>query len=206
MDFRSRCPPRGRHDRLSRGSAAGHVILLPAGSARRNIQFFPPVLREQVLRIVPRDDNYVVVYQTSSSFTRLPALLKKLPFQFKVFAFEHEGTDGNITYFPRSDTRFIEEVGGASWVLTNGGYTFMSEALYLRKPVFSIPVDWQFEQWLNARYLHDLGYGLMCEYPRHFDREMPKFLAQLDRYRQNIARDNFLGNDLVIARVREFLP
>jgi len=82
----------------------------------------------------------------------------------------------------------------------------MSEALYLGKPVFSIPVDWQFEQWLNARYLDDLGYGLMCEYPRHFDVLLPKFLASLDRYRQNIARHDFFGNELVLARILEFLP
>ncbi len=107
---------------------------LPPGS---NVQFFPPILRDKVLGLTPRDDNYVVVYQTSQSFTRLPELLKSLPFQFKVFAYEREGTDGNISYFPRSDVRFIEEVGGASWVLTNGGYTLMSEALYLGKPVFS---------------------------------------------------------------------
>jgi D-serine deaminase-like pyridoxal phosphate-dependent protein len=35
---------------------------------------------------------------------------------------------------------------------------------------------------------------MMCEYPRHFDVQMPKFLANLDRYRQNI------------ARILEFLP
>ena len=121
------------------------------------------VLREKVLSITPRDEGYVV-YQTSGSFTRLLELLKKIPFQLKLFTFEHEGVDGNIRYFPRSETRFIEEIGGASWALTNGGYTLMSEALHLGKPVFSIPVDWQFEQWINARYLHDLGYGMMCEY------------------------------------------
>jgi len=69
-----------------------------------NIQFFPPILREKVLDITPRDDGYVVVYQTSSSFTRLPELLKTLPFQFKVFAYENrEGVDGNISYFPRAE-------------------------------------------------------------------------------------------------------
>jgi uncharacterized protein (TIGR00661 family) len=171
-----------------------------------NVQFFPPVLREKVLRITPRDDGYVVVYQTSSSFTRLPELLKQLPFQFKVFAFEHSGEDGNITYFPRSDTRFIEEVGGASWVLTNGGYTLMSEALYLGKPVFSLPVDWQFEQWLNAYHLQDLGYGLMCEETRDFNVKIQEFLGRLDDFRKNISRENFFGNELTLARILEFLP
>ena len=171
-----------------------------------NVQFFPPILREKVLRITPRDDGYVVVYQTSSSMTQLPKLLKPLPFKFKVFAFEHEGEDGNISYFPRSDTRFIEEVGGASWVLTNGGYTLMSEALYLGKPVFSLPVDWQFEQWLNAYFLQDLGYGLMCEETRDFSARIREFLGQFDRYRKNISRQNFFGNEAALARILEFLP
>ena len=178
---------------------------LPPGA---NVQFFPPILREKVRAITPRDEGYVVVYQTSSSFTRLPELLKQLPFRFKVFAFEHAGEseDGNISYFPRSDVRFIEEVGGASWVLTNGGYTLMSEALYLGKPVFSLPVAWQFEQWLNARYLHDLGYGVMCDDLREFPAKIREFLGQIKRWRTTIAQENFLGNELALARVLEFLP
>jgi uncharacterized protein (TIGR00661 family) len=176
---------------------------IPAG---RNVQFFPPVLRDKVLSITPRDDNYVVVYQTSSSFTQLPELLKRLPFRFKVFAYEREGQDGNITYFPRSDVRFIEEVGGASWVLTNGGYTLMSEALYLGKPVFSLPVAWQFEQWLNAHYLQNLGYGTMCDDLGKFEVKMRDFLGQIGRYRENILRQNFVGNGPVLARIRDFLP
>lgn len=176
---------------------------LPPGG---NVQFFPPILRDKVLRISPRDDNYAVVYQTSTSFTRLPELLKQLPFQFKVFAYEREGRDGNLSYFPRSDVRFIEEVGGASWVLTNGGYTLMSEALYLGKPVFSLPVAWQFEQWLNARHLQDLGYGLMCDDLREFDIKIRDFIGQIGRFRENISRQDFFGNEPALARILEFLP
>jgi uncharacterized protein (TIGR00661 family) len=172
-----------------------------------DVELFPPILREKVLDIAPRNDGYVVVYQTSSSFTQLPELLKQLPFHFKVFAYEErEGTDGNINYFPRADERFIEEVGGATWVLTNGGYTLMSEALYLGKPVFSLPVAWQFEQWLNARYLHDLGYGLMCDDLRDFKMKMKEFLGQLGQYCENIARENFFGNEQALERILQFLP
>jgi len=176
---------------------------LPPGG---NVQFFPPILRDKVLRLAPRDDQYVVVYQTSTSFTRLPELLKRLPFRFKIFAYEREGEDGNISYFPRSDARFIEEVGGASWVLTNGGYTLISEALYLGKPVFALPVAWQFEQWLNARCLQDLGYGMMCDDLGQFEGKMQAFLGQISRYRDNMARQSFLGNELVLKRILEFLP
>jgi uncharacterized protein (TIGR00661 family) len=176
---------------------------LPPGG---NVQFFPPILRDKVLSLTPRDDQYVVVYQTSTSSTWLPELLKRLPFRFKVFAYEREGEDGNLSFFPRSDARFIEEVGGASWVLTNGGYTLMSEALYLGKPVFSLPVAWQFEQWLNARYLQDLGYGVMCDDLREFEPKMREFIGQVGRYRENIARESFLGNERVLTRLLGFLP
>jgi len=176
---------------------------LPAGA---NVQFYPPILREKVVSLTPRDDQYVVVYQTSTSSTWLPALLKRLPFRFKIFAYEQGGEEGNLSFFPRSDARFIEEVAGASWVLTNGGYTLMSEALYLGKPVFSLPVAWQFEQWLNARYLQDLGYGVMCDELRQFEPKMREFLGQLGRCREKIARENFLGNERILARLLEFLP
>ena len=179
----------------------------PPAPAGGNVQFFPPILREKVRSITPQNNNYVVVYQTSNSFTQLPDLLKRLPFEFRVFAFEErEGQDGNIRYYPRSDARFIEDVGGASWVLTNGGYTLMSEALFLGKPVFSLPVDWQFEQWLNARYLDDLGYGTMCDDLKEFPKKMESFLSRLEQCRETISRQTFLGNDLALNRILEFLP
>ena len=177
---------------------------LPAGS---NSHFYPPILREKVRQIVPRDDGHVVVYQTSSSFTLLPELLKHLPFRFKVFAYEHApGEDGNVSYYPRSDASFIEEVGTASWVLTNGGYTLMSEALFLGKPVFSLPVAWQFEQWLNAYYLQDLDYGLMCDDLRDFPTKIREFTGRLEIYRKNISRQSFCGNEAVLAHILKFLP
>ena len=178
---------------------------VPAGG---NVHFYPPILREKVRQITPRDDGHVVVYQTSSSFTRLPELLRHLPFRFKVFAYENApaGEDGNVSYYPRSDLRFIEEVGTASWVLTNGGYTLMSEALFLGKPVFSLPVAWQFEQWLNAYYLEDLKYGTMCDDLNKFPAKIQEFTGQLEGFRKNIARQNFCGNETVLAHILKFLP
>ena len=81
-----------------------------------------------------------------------------------------------------------------------------SEALYLGKPVFSLPVAWQFEQWLNARYLDDLGYGVMCDDLREFPARMQVFLEKMERCRATIAKENFMGNELALARILEFLP
>jgi len=37
----------------------------------------------------------------------------------------------------------------------------MSEALFFNKPIYSIPIQNQFEQMLNGYYLERLGYGLI---------------------------------------------
>jgi len=50
-------------------------------------------------------------------------------------------------------------------VICNGGYTLMSEALYLGKPVLSIPLRRHGEQQLNATYLEALGLGRRARRP-----------------------------------------
>ena len=41
----------------------------------------------------------------------------------------------------------------------SAGYSLMSEAVYLRKPMLALPLAGQFEQEMNARYLERLGFG-----------------------------------------------
>ena len=44
-------------------------------------------------------------------------------------------------------------------VVGSAGYSLMSEAVYLRKPMLALPLAGQFEQEMNARYLERLGFG-----------------------------------------------
>ena len=44
-------------------------------------------------------------------------------------------------------------------MVASAGYSLMSEAVYLRKPMLALPLAGQFEQEMNARYLERLGYG-----------------------------------------------
>ena len=67
----------------------------------------------------------------------------------------------------------------------------MGEAVYLRKPMLAIPLQRQFEQILNARYLERQGYGMSAEdsaeldiLPRFLDR-LPEFEARLADYQQD---------------------
>ncbi len=78
-------------------------------------------------------------------------------------------------------------------MVAGGGYTLMSEAVYLHKPLLSVPVEGQFEQVLNALYLEQLGYGVyakaldgptLCGLPREGARLRQKALDGLLAGRQ----------------------
>ncbi len=51
----------------------------------------------------------------------------------------------------------------ARGVVAGGGFSLLSEAVYLGKPVLAIPLRGQFEQLMNARYLQREGFGLCAE-------------------------------------------
>jgi Glycosyl transferase family 1 len=69
------------------------------------------------------------------------------------------------------------------------GFSLMSEAVYLRKPLLAIPLRGQFEQLMDARYLERSGFGMFA--PRlsratleAFLERGPEFEKALDGYEQ----------------------
>tara|TARA_B100000676_G_scaffold305969_1_gene361246 strand:- start:922 stop:1368 length:447 start_codon:yes stop_codon:yes gene_type:complete len=48
----------------------------------------------------------------------------------------------------------------ADLMIVNGGFSAVSEAVMLRKPVVVIPVPKHAEQWVNAKSVVDLGIGM----------------------------------------------
>jgi uncharacterized protein (TIGR00661 family) len=104
-----------------------------------------------------------------------------------------------------SEQGFVEDLATARAVVTNGGLTLIGEAVYLGKPIFSVPVGNQYEQVLNARYLEELGYGLTAdrvesELLRMFLREAPKFAARVSKHRKDGNRELLDVVDRVLDR------
>ena len=120
---------------------------------------FPPILRDAVLDAPRSTGDHVLVYQTSDSWTELVPTLRRLPGRFVVYGLNREETLGNVELRPFSEAGFVDDLASARAVLTGGGFSLMGEAVYLGKPVFSVPLVGQFEQTLNALYLEKLGYG-----------------------------------------------
>jgi uncharacterized protein (TIGR00661 family) len=109
--------------------------------------------------------------------------------------------DANLTFRPFSEAGFIDDLRSARAVVAGGGYTLMSEAVYLHKPLLSLPVKGQFEQTLNALYLQKLGYG---RHAQALDKQtLDAFLLDVPRCAEALASYAQDGNRLMLEALDE---
>ena len=120
----------------------------------------PPIIRQEILETHSSAGNHLLVYQTSTSQKNLIPLLQQLPNEkFLVYGFNKEEEHGNVQLKAFSEAEFIQNLASAKAVLANGGFSLLSEAVYLHKPICSVPIANQFEQFLNAAQVQKLRYG-----------------------------------------------
>lgn len=148
-----------------------------------------PLLRKEVINAKTSDKGHILVYQTSMSNKKLLEALKSVNGKFVVYGFHQNKMDKNVMFRKFDERGFLSDLSLCKAVITNGGFTLMSEALYLKKPVLSIPVKRQFEQILNAIYLEKLGYGTFAEEAskeaiEKFIKKIPIFRKKLKNYRK----------------------
>jgi uncharacterized protein (TIGR00661 family) len=149
----------------------------------------------------------LLVYQTATTNLELPAILKRTNVQCRVYGLRRDLTedqvDENLTYRPFDEMRFIDDLRTARGVIAGGGFTLMSEAVHLRKPMLAIPLAGQFEQTLNALYLQQLGYGAHAA--RLTDEALGAFLERQSGYRESLQSYRPEGNEKFLAALEEQL-
>jgi uncharacterized protein (TIGR00661 family) len=168
----------------------------------------PPIVRPSILeaRKRARPGEHVVVYQTSTSDTKLIGELERVRgAKFIVYGLRRSARQGNCILKEFSEDGFVEDLATARAVVSNGGLSLIGEAVVLGKPIFSVPVRNQYEQILNARYLEELGYGLAAERVeadvlRLFLSEAPKYAARVAKHRQDGNKELFQVVDHLLER------
>jgi uncharacterized protein (TIGR00661 family) len=162
----------------------------------------PPILRQPILdaRARAKHGDHVLVYQTSTSDTSLVPTLNEIENErFVVYGLRRNAKEGNCTIKDFSEDGFVKDLANAKAVVSNGGLSLIGEAVYLGKPIYSVPVRHQIEQIMNARYLEELGYGLAAE---RIEAEVLRlFLREHPRYAQRVAKHRQSGNDLLFETV-----
>lgn len=166
-----------------------------------------PIIRNEIVKEKPSIKNHIVVYQTSTSQSNLVNILQQLPNeQFIVYGFNKEENCGNVQLKTFSEDEFIKNFASAKAVLANGGFSFISEAVYLGKPIYTVPIKNQFEQFVNAAYIQKLNYG------RHFNEfssdsikaflyDLPLFNKSINGYKHDDNKALFQGIDKIIKSV-----
>ena len=132
----------------------------PKVRSGKNAVIYPPIIREDILKLEPKEGKHVIVYQTSKESVQLVRKLKSLNNEkFIVYGFNKNEVDGNLTYKEFNEDVFYDDLASSKAVICNGGFTFISEAIHLKKPIYSVPAIGNFEQTLNGFYVEKLGYG-----------------------------------------------
>ena len=172
----------------------------PKVRAKKNAVIYPPIIREDILKLEPRDGDHVIVYQTSRESEKLVSKLKTLKDEkFIVYGFNKNETDGNLTYKEFNEDEFYDDLASSKAVLCNGGFTFITEAIHLKKPIYSVPAIGNFEQTLNGFYVQKLGYG---EYHKSMSASKVKaFLTRLPKYQKRLAKVKRTNNDGIVREL-----
>jgi uncharacterized protein (TIGR00661 family) len=170
---------------------------------KERTSLFPPILRDAVLDAERSVGDHVLVYQTSDTFHDLVPTLQRLPGKFYVYGLKRDEELGNVTLKGFSEDGFVRDLASARAVLAGGGFSLMGEAVYLGKPMLSVPLKGQFEQTLNALYLQKLGYG---EYHRELDQAaIAGFLERAPEYARNVAAHQQDRNHAILGKLDELI-
>ena len=161
---------------------------------------YPPIIREDILKLEPKTGDHIIVYQTSKESVRLVSRLKALKNEkFIVYGFNKNEIDGNLTYKEFNEDEFYDDLASSKAVICNGGFTFICEAIHLKKPIYSVPAIGNFEQTFNGFYVQKLGYG---EYHENLSaKKVYNFLKRLPRYQKRLAKVKKTNNDGIVREL-----
>ena len=125
----------------------------------------PPIIDTANLTFTSQSNPCVLVYLPyQASKTTIELLSQLTSVEFKLFGhFESEFKIANVECQPLNRQRFLQELSQCQGVITNAGFSLLSEALHLGKALLVVPLKGQFEQESNALMLQNLQLAHTCQ-------------------------------------------
>jgi uncharacterized protein (TIGR00661 family) len=121
---------------------------------------FGAIIKEEILRAEPKDQEYITVYLPSHNPERLYSIfseIKKVNFEIFSRGFDRTKKIENITFQPIDNRNFTKSMVNCHGIICGAGFETPAEALHLGKKILAIPIKGQYEQACNAAALHKLG-------------------------------------------------
>lgn len=196
-----------RHLPSALGTALGIGVLAPRRPAAAVVPSFffpplrrgstatlvPPILRDDVLALRPSCGDRVLVYvNEGAGMEGLLAALAGVPAD--VYGLGEGLAPPGVRRKAPSRAGFLADLAAARAVVATAGFTLLSEALHLGKPVLALPNRGFFEQAVNAHALVALGRGEAVE--RAVRRaDLANFLDRADAYARPPGTDGTAGRE-----------
>lgn len=196
-------------------------VPITQSETRFQVEVFPPMIRPEILRAKdhPKSERpSILVYITSQQLGDQPfaewikTIREHLPHKFDAHVFlparmELPVDDRNISFYRHGDPRFDSILISSHGVISTAGHTLLSEAMYLEKPVYALPLA-LYEQQLNAYMIEKGGFGVRSQ-QLSVDKFV-EFIDKLETYAANIRTDRSIliktpGNDLLLSEIARML-
>jgi len=170
-----------------------------------NTSLHLPVIRPAVLAAPRSSGDHVVAYfNDKADHGAILSALSGVPARFHLYG-TGVGADevrGNVTLKPSSDG-VIGDMASSRAVIGGAGFTLMTEAIYLGKPMLAVPFEGQFEQILNANYLQRAGFGERAH--GLTPQTVSGFLSRTEAYRRTLAGVRHDGNQELFCSLERAL-
>ena len=118
-----------------------------------------PIISDSLLGKETREDDFYLVYLPSISTERIVRELKSANQNWRIYSTDvkEDYVDGRIELKRPNKEEFAKDLLRCKGVITAAGFSTTSEALVLKKKIWSIPIKGQYEQECNALALKGMG-------------------------------------------------
>lgn len=157
------------------------------------IKYTPPIIRPGLTnKTKTQEVNNILVMLSGSQFGSDVYFLNRLP-QLKNIKIKIIGKDGpsndQFSFYGKiyNNQNFINE---ADMLVINAGFSAISEAIILKKPVVVIPVENHAEQFINSHIVEQSGLGLLAT-QENIHEKIIEMLTNFKKY--CVAHDSFMA-------------
>jgi len=176
-----------------------------------NTHLVPPIIRAEVEQLAPVRGEHTLVYfnNQAEDAREFRDLLQRDGRPYIVY---NQPIPENPTQYPNivfkrpSLDEFLEDLATCRAVLCTAGFTLISEALYLTKPILAIPNRGIFEQTINALFLERESLGKAIIGRPLTASDLADFHREQHRYVRASQARKTIGNAEALSVIEEILP
>ncbi len=168
----------------------------------------PPIIRPAVQELAPTSGDPILVYfNHPDGACHVLDVLQQVDASFIVYCETSPAAapPENVIFKEPCLRGFLDDLAASRGVLCTAGFTLISEALYLGKPLLVVPNQGIFEQTLNAIFLEREGLGKAVLDRPLTPSDVKDFLKHRHDYRARLRNYAACGNHQAVECIEDIL-